>query len=64
MTTEQKQNRFDTLEEIRVTTLTQINNLQLMLDSETDTVSKSKIEDLIDYHWNVIKDVKIQKVNL
>ena len=64
MTTEQKQNRFDRLEEIRVSALTQINNLELMLDTQTDTLAKSKIEDLIEYQWNVIKDVKIQKVNL
>ena len=64
MTTQQKQNRFDKLEDIRVTTLNQIAKLQNLQSLETDEVKLSKIDTLIDYHWSVIDDAIEQKRNL
>jgi len=54
MTTQEKQTRFNTIEEVRVSSLMEIERLQAELEVTTSEAQKNKLDVSIDLNWSKI----------
>ena len=54
MTTQEKQTRFNRLEEVRVSSLMEIERLQAELEVTTSETQKNKLDVSIDWNWSEI----------
>ena len=54
MTTQEKQTRFNRLEEVRVSSLMEIERLQAELEVTTSEAQKNKLDVSIDWNWSEI----------